>query len=329
MGPLESYQPTTEDQKFFAISPLMVFPRTKGDFGIYLKIRGRFMLYAHPEEPFTETHRQRLHSNGVEEIYVLTNQREQFESYLDKHLGDFLMDDSLPMKERSRVYYSASMDVMKTTFQSRLPGTLGKNRFDKIAKLVRAGAMFLLKDKSFKNLASFISHDYQTWSHCVHVFVFSQAMLQTYDLDVNSLFNCGVGAILHDIGKLQIRKSLLFKKGRLNKEERQEISTHPVLGVATCAGLPLHQESINCVLFHHERIDGTGYPSGMAGEEIPLPVKVVTVCDVYAALTTDRPYAKARAPFEALRIMKEGMQGHFDEEVFKRLVLVLSGADIV
>jgi HD-GYP domain-containing protein (c-di-GMP phosphodiesterase class II) len=329
MGLLDSYEPASGDQKFFAISPLMVFPRTKGDFGIYVKIKDRYMLYAHPDEPFTDTHRQRLHANGVQDIYVLTKQRALFEAYLDRHLGGFLMNDSLPIGERSRVYYSASMDVMKTTFQSRLPGTLGKDHFNKIARLVKAGTAFLLKDRSFKNVASFISHDYQTWSHCVHVFVFSQAMLQTYKFDETTRFHCGLGAILHDIGKLQIKKSILYKKGKLNREERQEINTHPLKGVAICAGLPLKQESINCILFHHERMDGSGYPTKMAGEGIPLPVKVTTLCDVYAALTTNRPYSKAKTPFEALRIMKESMSGHFDSEVYKRLVLVLAGADII
>ena len=178
-------------------------------------------------------------------------------------------------------------------------------------------------------MASFISHDYYTWSHCVHVFIFSQALLHTYNLDSSRLFYCGLGAILHDLGKLRIDRKIIDKPGALAPEERDEMNTHPLKGVALCSSLPLNQDAINCILFHHEKMDGGGYPTGMAGEDLPLPVRVIAVCDVYAALTTNRPYAKARKPFAALNIMKENMTGHFDEDVYARFVKVLAGADIV
>ncbi len=323
------YQPGTEDSFYFAVSPLMMFPSTKGEFGIYLKINGRFMLYAHPDEPFSTDHLERLHQNGVQEVYVHTKQRAKFETYLEDHLGNFLMNDDLPFQERSRVFYSASVDVMQDTFKSRLPGTLPRERFQKIAKFVRAGTKYLLKDKSFKSMASFISHDYYTWSHCVHVFVFSQALLHTYHIDGNQLFYCGLGAILHDLGKVAVDRSILEKPGLLSPEEREIMKAHPLKGVALCSTLPLNQDAINCILFHHEKMNGTGYPTGLCGEEMPLAVRVISVCDVYAALTTDRPYAKAKTPYEALSLMKDGMKGHFDEEVYTRFVKVLSGADIV
>jgi HD-GYP domain-containing protein (c-di-GMP phosphodiesterase class II) len=76
-------------------------------------------------------------------------------------------------------------------------------------------------------------------------------------------------------------------------------------------------------------MDGKGYPSRLAGENIPVPVRAVTICDVYDALTSDRPYAKAITPFEALSIMREEMRDAFDMAMFKRLVMVLSGIDVV
>ncbi len=153
--------------------------------------------------------------------------------------------------------------------------------------------------------------------------------MQTYEIKEEDVIQCGLGAILHDLGKLAIPKHVLNKRGPLSKDERALINTHPLRGVAMLAKVPLTQDAVHCVLFHHERHDGAGYPSGLAGADTPLPVKAIKVCDVYAALTAERPYAPARKPFEALSIMRDEMNGHFDQRVLKRLVVILSGAAMV
>jgi HD-GYP domain-containing protein (c-di-GMP phosphodiesterase class II) len=146
---------------------------------------------------------------------------------------------------------------------------------------------------------------------------------------VERLVQCGMGALLHDIGKIQIPKQILSKPGKLSYAERQMIESHPVRGAALCALAPLTQDVLNNILFHHEKVDGSGYPTGMRGSEIPLPVKALTAADVYDALVSDRPYAKAQSPFEALTVMRAEMKGAFDAEVYKRLVMVLSGAEVI
>ena len=80
---------------------------------------------------------------------------------------------------------------------------------------------------------------------------------------------------------------------------------------------------------HHEKLDGRGYPAGLSGEAIPVHARAVSLADVYDALTSRRCYADAVTPFEALRIMRDDMPGAFDMEVFRTLVMVLSGANIV
>ena len=325
--PMEAIE--TTGGYYFAVSPLMLLPRSRGEFGVYLKMKDRYVLYAHPNEEFNPEHRLKLYENGVQEIYVLTQQRQQFEKYVEENLGRFLMDDNLPMRERSRVFYNASLDIVKETFSSRLPGVVSESSVEKIKKFVSMGTEFLMKDKSIKNLASLISHDYQTYSHCVHVFVFTSAILQSYKFDEEQMIQYGLGAILHDLGKTQIPKHILNKKGPLTPDERTVINTHPVKGVALCSKVSLGQETINCVLFHHERYEGEGYPTGICASDLDLGVRAVTVSDVYAAMTTNRPYAKGRKPFEALKIMSEKMGGHFDSEVLKRFIKVLSGAEVI
>ncbi len=314
---------------YFAISPLMLFPDTKGDFGIYLKHQNRFILYANPQERITIEHLQRLHDNGVKEIYVLTAQRQAYDQYLDRNLGRMLLDDNLPQPERAKLFYSASISIVGDIFKRRLPPNLVEQAYDKMLKLVNLGLKYLTRADSLKSVASLISHDYQTFNHCVHVFIYTASILQTFGLEEEEVAQCGLGALLHDIGKTVIPKAILNKPGKLTATERQVVETHPVKGVGLLVHAPLSRQVTQAVLFHHERVNGQGYPAGLRGQEIPLAVKAVTVSDVYDALTADRPYARQYSPFEALSIMRDEMNGHFDQEVFKRLVLVLSGAQVV
>ncbi len=96
-----------------------------------------------------------------------------------------------------------------------------------------------------------------------------------------------------------------------------------------CAHLPMTQNTINCILFHHEKLDGTGYPAGLKGDTIPLPVRIISMADIYDALTTARPYAEAMPPYEALTLIRHEMREEVDMNIFKRFVAVLSGADMI
>jgi putative nucleotidyltransferase with HDIG domain len=325
--PQEPYEIT--EGYYFPVSPLLLFPRTKGKFGVYVKMNDQYRLYAHPDEPFSEDQRRKLYENGVTEVYVLDRQRRQFQNYLESHLGGMLDNDNLPMKERSKIFYTVSVSILRDTFDSKLPATLDKELFERIFNLVTASTRFLQQGGSLKSLAKLISHDYQTYSHCVHVFVYTSAIMQTFGIEDDTLTQVGLGAMLHDIGKSLIPKEVLNKSGSLTIRERELMESHPVKGVALCAQMPLTQEAVNVILFHHEKMDGEGYPAGLAGEAIPLAVKAAAMADVYDALTSDRPYKKARSPFEALSIIRDEMATAFDPEVLKRFVMVLSGAAVI
>ncbi len=101
------------------------------------------------------------------------------------------------------------------------------------------------------------------------------------------------GAILHDIGKIAVRESVLRKTGPLGKEEWQEMREHPIVGARMLEGIPYLAPAIPIVLYHHERWDGSGYPEGLAGDEIPEEARLLAVADTFDAMTSDRPYRKA------------------------------------
>jgi len=314
---------------YFPVSPVMLFPEALGDFTVYLWQGGDFVLYTKSGQKFTLKHRQVLHKNDVKEVFIQSSDRPQYEQYIERNLGNILLDESLDIEVRSKVFYEASAVVMQEVFDHKLPSTLRAKHFNRISEIVENSIKFLAADSSLSAVAPFISHDYKTYSHCMHVFIFSVAVFQTYDMDDKDVFECGLGALLHDVGKAKIPHSILNKRGSLTQSEREVIKEHPVHGISMCSHLPMTQNTINCILFHHEKLDGTGYPAGLKSDNIPMPVRIISMSDVYDALTTERPYAEAMDPYAALTLMRHDMRDGLDMEVFKRFVAVLSGADIV
>ncbi len=123
------------------------------------------------------------------------------------------------------------------------------------------------------------------------------------------------GAILHDIGKIGVRDSVLLKRGKLTDSEYSEIKKHPAIGLNICAPLKSSRSLLNIVAYHHERMDGKGYPFGLMGEEIPVEARIIAVCDCFDALTSVRPYRDALSVEEASDILERGMGAHFDEDL--------------
>jgi ribonuclease P protein subunit RPR2 len=125
------------------------------------------------------------------------------------------------------------------------------------------------------------------------------------------------GFLLHDIGKVAIPDAILYKPGPLTDEERLLMAQHPSIGSEIVRGIEFLGEAVKVVRSHHERWDGTGYPDGLAGEEIPIAARVFAVADVLDALTTDRPYRPA-SPLHVARAMIVAQSArHFDPEVIK------------
>ncbi|XPV77855.1 MAG: HD-GYP domain-containing protein [Desulfovibrio sp.] len=319
----------SQPDSYFGISPLLIIPETLGSFAVYLKQRGRYVLYSGKEESFTDKHRQKLHDFGISEVYVDASDKESFDTYIESNIGEVIGNEKLPLEERSKVYYDTSQNIMSNLYDKIFEGKAPAKNFQRVNHLVKESLSFLQNEESLKALGKFISHDYKTYSHSMHVFYYTTAILSALGVDNKTIFYTGVGAMLHDIGKSTIPQGIITKPDKLNDRERSIMDTHSLQGVGIVTNMALHQISLNCILFHHEKIDGSGYPSGIFGEAIPKYVRVLTICDIYDALVSERPYAKAKTPFEALTTMKKFMNKKIDLDIFKTLINVLSGAELI
>ena len=166
-------------------------------------------------------------------------------------------------------------------------------------------------------LRQFISKDNYTQNHSYRVSIYAVKIAVELGLDTERLEDVRAASLLHDIGKLDISRNLLYKAARLTNEETEEVRKHVVkggemlqpVGGALSRILPI-------ILAHHDKFDGSGY-NPTRGEEIPLESRIITVADVYDALTSDRPYRKAITPFDAKEIIMKGSGTEFDPVVVR------------
>jgi HD-GYP domain-containing protein (c-di-GMP phosphodiesterase class II) len=131
---------------------------------------------------------------------------------------------------------------------------------------------------------------------------------------------------VHDIGKVGLPPGLLEKPSTLTRNERLQMEEHPVIGERILAKTDGYAEIARIVRHHHERTDGTGYPDGIAGDEIPLLSRIVAVAEAYNAMTTDRPYADAMPSRVARMRLLQGTEGQFDAEVAAAFEAILAEA---
>jgi putative two-component system response regulator len=136
------------------------------------------------------------------------------------------------------------------------------------------------------------------------------------------------GGSVHDIGKVAVPDRVLLKPGKLTPEEWKMMRQHPVVGESICMPLKSFRLVLPIIRHHHEKLDGSGYPDGLKGDQIPLTARIMTVVDIYDAFTTDRPYHSARSSEEALEFMGQEVQkGWWDPYIFSefRDLLITNG----
>lgn len=159
--------------------------------------------------------------------------------------------------------------------------------------------------------------DPYTKGHCERLAENSARLAERIGLSPEETTALRRAGIVHDIGKVAVPDAILLKPGPLTADERAIMQQHPVVGESICAPLKSFRTVLPIIRHHHEKFDGTGYPDGLKGEQIPLTARVLSIIDVYDALTTERPYKPAHPPAEALKTMAEEVQkGWWDAKLF-------------
>ena len=175
------------------------------------------------------------------------------------------------------------------------------------------------------------ANDEDTGNHIVRVNAYSRAIARELRLPERFIEDIGFFAQMHDVGKIHIHPDILRKKGALNEMEFAEIKKHPVYGAKILGDEARLSMAKNIALTHHERFDGSGYPSGLKQKEIPLEGRIVSLADIYDALRNPRSYKPAYDHDTTVRIISQGdgrtLPSHFDPEVLKAFIRIQSEFD--
>lgn len=180
----------------------------------------------------------------------------------------------------------------------------------------------------FSLALSIEAKDPYTEGHCDRLSKFSVAVGKKLGLSEELLVALRRGGLVHDIGKLAVPESILLKPGPLTPEERKIVEQHTIAGERICKPLRSFRTVLPIIRHHHEKQDGSGYPDGLKGEQVPLTARILQVTDVYDALTTDRPYRKAVSPQQAFAMIREEVKrGWWDDAVVQEFEAIVHGSE--
>lgn len=169
-----------------------------------------------------------------------------------------------------------------------------------------------------------LNYDYYTHTHSLNVTVLTLALGKKLNLEKKDLEDLGLSALLHDIGKSKIDKRILNKKSALSPREFEIMKKHALYGYSYALKIGIDKKSILAgIKSHHEKIDGTGYPDGLKGDEIHLFSKIIGICDIFDALISKRAYKNPLSIYETLLLIKTQMKNKLDMNLFNHFILLL------
>jgi HD-GYP domain-containing protein (c-di-GMP phosphodiesterase class II) len=175
-------------------------------------------------------------------------------------------------------------------------------------------------------IATLDARDRYTAGHSAAVAIYSRDIAERMGLSAEIQAHAYLCGLVHDIGKIGLPPGLLEKPGALTLEERRQMQEHSAIGERILAYVDEYSEIATVVRYHHERIDGQGYPDGLAGEQIPLVSRIIAVADAYNAMTSDRPYRDAMPSRVARLRLAQAVESQFDTAVVAAFEAILAGA---
>lgn len=230
---------------------------------------------------------------------------------VDSYIDDKLKAESLT--QIKDVYYNFQMSS----------GKINASTIKQMSSIVNDLITELLyKDDLTYNVIDFKNFDSYTFQHCLNVAILSISTGISLGLSESKLHDLGISGLFHDIGKMSVPVEILNKPGKLTEEEYEIIKAHPINAAKQLQNL-VSSDVLRAIESHHEKLDGTGYPYGRTANNINYYAKILAVCDVYDALTSDRPYRKSAFPNEVIEYIMGCADTHFDYEILQHFIKII------
>jgi len=302
---------------FFAVDPLSINPASLTAFSLFERYASKNGVYRFRcllvDTGSIDIARLKAMLENWDTVYIHKNEIREYKEYVKENLTFILNHTSISVEKKTAILVSLSTDAIKETFAAPfVPQAKISETVKNLEKLVSRALDFLSSIESLNGIATMIGHDYDTHIHSIKVGWLSAVFIKAnQDFFGNPgrerlkelLLQATVAGCLHDLGKVKIPENVIHKPGRLDNLEYVLMQSHPAFGAALLFEKKLPNDTVQAILYHHENEDGSGYPCGLTGDQIPLSAKICHIADVFDALTSERPYKKGKTPVEALRIM--------------------------
>jgi HD-GYP domain-containing protein (c-di-GMP phosphodiesterase class II) len=292
------------------------------EFDLYLDLGGEIVPYANGPHRWSVDEMKQLLQSGQFVLLYNRADADRVRSYLAN-------SDCTPQGSQTDASYQLAdgiSEFLKTLYAVRFP----EEHYNLVKGLTLALDKFLQAYPQLSDLClRLVQHDPYTFYHSARVAGYAVALgLALRGPDEARLWDMAMGSFLHDVGNLSVSPEILNRAGSLNDVEWNQIRQHPEEGLKLLADIPLTRMVRDIIFYHHERLDGGGYPRRLRGSMISPELRIVSFADVYTALTVPRCYQKARTPTEALQFIEDHLLNFLDPKILhamRRLLAVEGG----
>lgn len=321
----EFFQELDPDNKepFVGLRLHLIRPDSIPQVSFFVKRGKRYRIFRDRRENFSGFEIQSLLDAGIDRIYLERGDSAMIRQYLETFLTTSTPQSQVSVEAQVGLMRSSAVRITEELFQDPSPENIRKGM-----KAVSGFVNVLVRDpKAFYHLIRLSSHDPYTYQHSVGVGLNAIALGKRLKLASEAdLVDLGIAGLLHDIGKTKVRPEVINKPGPLDKGEWDEMRQHSTWGYELLKdNRDVSQRAKLAVLHHHEENSGGGYPHGLTDSQISIFAKIVTIADIFNALTTDRTYSKAKNPFDAFKLIQTAMMHKVDKQLFAELVMVYGG----
>lgn len=291
-------------------------------------IEGKFsekVLFLSKHSPIDADIKEEI--DRVHPIYIRQSDLELYNQFVDKIAQAVAKNEQIPVIKKAAVIYRHASVILDEMFEN--PEEL--ENIPRTKKVVNTFINTIFSDShAIESMIKITAYDYYTHTHSINVCIYSLSLGSYLDMDSTMLQELGMSALLHDLGKSRVDPKITNKKGRLTEGEFEEMKHHPLYGYSIAVKIGVHDKLIlDGIRHHHEKLDGSGYPDGLMGKNITLFARIIAVCDVFDALSTQRPYKDRMSSYDTLLLMKKTMQHHLDMELVDSFIKMQQHDDML
>jgi HD-GYP domain-containing protein (c-di-GMP phosphodiesterase class II) len=286
----------------------------------------RFTLYSGETARFTEALRTRLRGVGVKFVYIPVSHHSKFQTQVEEHLLSVAVDPAVALNTKAALVYETSIELINEILSEQ---DIAKN-LPRLGNVSRAISTLVVKEgAAFSHLFATAQHDFYTATHMVNVGTWMTTLACAMGITEPALLNAACSAgMVHDVGKLYVPETVLNKTGQLSNDDWDILRDHPIRGHDYLKKQGITDEIVLRVcLEHHERMDGTGYPHRISGEQMHQFSRMCAVIDSFDAMTAARPFRnKPRSIGEAVKVLQDETPSKYEKAVVDAWIGLLNRA---